>query len=361
MREKGSETASVGTTNATTSANKDGAGIGISRDATALVCDIPPVEASSSVSSSFIPGRVPSTQTTPAQAKLGSGSRRGVATCKLLTLEKRPSSPSERARKSIRSVDHEGDSAMPPPLTLDDGRLRLENGSETLEPLPADGDEDRLQVPQMPPKASMDHLRKAALAAVSLSAEEDAAVAGNESIALTAMANRRLSPFTGIASSYSPPLSSSPSSCQSDPSPSSPCLSLSGNGGEIPDVDAAGPSQIDEAGTPIGAPHVDATRAPTEASPSTSKPAGVSSSVRAAIAKSPTRAATLPNIASESAERESDSSFSADDGEVDEMSVTPQQRSELQGRMGDNSLAQVKNSPFGVGKVRANKTVVTYS
>lgn len=314
--------------------------------------------------SSSTPGRVPSTQPIAVRAKLASSSRcSDDTTGKVLTLEKQgSSSPSERARKSIGSVDPEGGSAMSPPVTVEDGSQRLETRGETLEIIPTDGDADRMQVPpQVSPKASIVHLRKAVLAAVSLTAVEDAAaVASNESVGPpTATANRRLSPFAGIASSSSPPLSSSPSSCPSDHSPSSPCQSLSGNGSETPGVDAAaGVIPSDPAGIPIDASsHADAVRSPTssEASPSTLKSAGVSSSARTAVDTSPAQTPMLPNRAVETAERDSDSSFSVDDGEVDETSGVPPQKPELQGRLGDGGLAQEKNKNFEAGKVRVDK------
>lgn len=355
---KGDGTTDMATAKATSSTTKEGREeTGSSRDAQALVCDIPPAEDFCSVSSSSIPGQVLSTQATATQAKLSSGSRgRDHTAGSLLNLEKGPSSSFELSLKSTGSIDPEGDSALSPPVTVDDGSLRLENKHEgTLKTFPVDDDTDRLQVAQVPPKASMDHLRKAVLAAVSLSAEDDAAVASNESIGSTTLANQRLSSFAGMASPPSSPLSSSPSLSPTDPSPSSPCGFLSKNGSEAPEIDAAGAPRIGGAGIPIGAPRVCATKAPTrtEASLSTSNLVGAIPGVRKATDTSPTQTTTLENRAVESAEQSGACSNLSGDGGVGEISVTLQQRTELQRRLGDSSIFQVRRGEAHVYKAVA--------
>lgn len=61
----------------------------------------------------------------------------------------------------------------------------------------------------------------------------------------------------------------------------------------------------------------------------------------------------LPNRAVENtADGDSDSSFSVDDGEVDETSGIPQEKPGLHRRLGDDGLTKEKKSPFGAGKAR---------
>lgn len=285
-----------------------------------LACEMSPtpVEASRSNISRAVPGRTASTETVAsAQACPGHGDSQKDIEGKTPTIENNLWELPEMDIGSKGGVGNCIESASRSGSTAICGDTPKE-GSGRATPLPGDSkEEDREQVPQTSSKASMDHLRRAALAALSRSAEEDASIGGSKDID-QATKNRRPSAFVESepsSSCPSPLLSPRPSS----QSPSSPCGFLQEKSIESSgDAAHSSPTALDPT--------------PNEAKPSKRNPVeGTSSSAtRGNIIDSeettggavqPARTAVAPRQALETAERESDS-FPAEDERTGETPVS---------------------------------------
>lgn len=166
-------------------------------------------------------------------------------------IEKRLVGPSEREIGSTNGNGYgpnRGNATKPEPTVRCGSSLPVDSTSpsQARSPLPPVDmkveEDDRDGVLQTSRAASMEHLRRAALAAVSLSAEQDAGVkgGGGNDVDRTTENRRRPSVFAGSESE--PPSSScscSPtrSPCPSSPSLSSPSHFLPGEGVRDPDPD----------------------------------------------------------------------------------------------------------------------------
>lgn len=283
-----------------------------------LVCDLPPTsaETSSFNSSQPVPGRIPSTATAAsAQANRDCGNRQNRIEGKPPTIENRLADPSEREIGSNGGAGNGSDNtSKPDPTSVRFGSLLVEGTSHTT-PLPRGIEEPRREeVPQTSPKASMEHLRKAALATVSLSAqedEEDAGIARGNGVD-QATENRSRSAFAESEPSSSPSSSSH--------SPSSPCRFFPRKGVGVPEADTARVQPTTQGPTPSG-----------DTKPSTLEPVRnyLSSGTHGDATDTEEAAgnvvlsnrAAAPSKDLETVERESDSSFSVEDERAGETPV----------------------------------------
>lgn len=283
--------------------------------ATGLVCDLPPtpVKVSGFGSSQPVPGQLqmPSSEAVAAAQVL---EQQKDTEDKPPTIGNTVVDPPEKKNRSKDGIGNDSGTANRPGVTASHCNLPAESPSQTT-PLPPNEKEDREQVPQTSPKASMDHLRRAALAAVSSSAAEDASIVGSNDVDQgqdQVIENGRSSASVEIKQPY-PSSSPAESPCPSSPSPSPPRRFLPGKGVGVPEncaanvpPNAAGPTQD-------------------ETKPSTLKPAGdeLSPDARGSVPGAgetsgsvilPIRTTVPPRIALETAaQRESNSSFSVDD------------------------------------------------
>lgn len=266
--------------------------------------------------------------------------------------------PPESASLSSGHAGNAGESesaapTSPPSFAAADLSLPPLGTGGRAPPLPVDTAADgTMPIPKTPPTtaaaaaASMDHIRKAALAAVSHSAKEDARVAvagsgsgGNVGLPSTT-ASRRLpsGAFAASERSSSPPPSSPPSS-SSDSLPPTPPQGHPppGSPNQRPDAGEAAGAPEDSAGGVQRTERAPAPPTGAEAEPSPPRPAGSASSssqtsgvvcdageeTPGGTARQPRAESELsPPGASETTEHDSDSSFSAEDGGATETIVS---------------------------------------
>ncbi len=262
------------------------------------------------------PGETPSAQTTAVADTSEHAFVRGGDDGKPLTLDDDLLDPSEGESRSAERVGNPNGrtASAPSPITVAaDGNLPLGNGGQAP-PVPADTNEYGLPITQAPPTAevSMDRVRKAALAAVSRSAAEDARVVAGVGEAVDpkmSTATRRPSSVAFAVNGRSLPCSPrTPSSSDSSPPRGSPRLLDPGKTAWAPEVGSdtsslgtTGNVNVGDAGEPLGSVSV--------------------------TPRHPRAEVLLPKAKAKSSgmtEKDSDnSSFSTDDGEAPETLVRP--------------------------------------
>ncbi|CAM9389216.1 unnamed protein product, partial [Ectocarpus sp. 4 AP-2014] len=198
------------------------------------------LECSSTVGLCSMPGGVATADAIAGQENIDQDDNSGDVDNKPCPLRDGVSLPSGSDRRSIGSVVNNGkDSETPFPFKTGEGTGTPEQNGKLPEPPPADRLHDHRTVDHT---SSADTLRKSALAAVSFSAEEDAALAASAEEAGDVHPSqlvRGRSPCSS-PSSVSSCGSSAPSSSPPPPSPMSPP--------HTPSVDSTGAPQADDPG-----------------------------------------------------------------------------------------------------------------
>lgn len=309
-------------------------------------CDDQPthLECSSSAGVCSIPGRVGTADTTAGQENIDQDDNSGDVVNNSCPLTDGDSAPPESDQRSVGSVvDNGEDSATPHSFKTGDGTGTPEENGKLPEPPPVERLHDHRKVVHKP---SADALRKSALAAVSSSAEEDAALAASAEGPGDGLSSQfiRGGSTCSSPSSVSSCGSSTPSSSSPPPSPLSPP--------HIPCVDSTGVPQADDPG---GLEKPLAVTTPAEAlDPNISPPKLLGDSLGARddgkLADTDAGGSDVsqsPMAGSTKSGSSSDSSFSVDDDEA----IMGQQRGlELLGICGNNDSTQTTNSRPGVGK-----------
>lgn len=219
-------------------------------------CDGQPthLECSSAVGLCSMPGRVATADATAGQENIDQDDNSGDVDDNFCPLRDGDSAPPESDQRSVGSVVNNGkDIEAPYPFKTGEGTGTPEENGKFPEPPPVDRLHDHRKVIHT---FSADTLRKSALAAVSFSAEEDAALAASAEEAGDGLPSHFIRGRSPCASpsSVSSRGSSAPSSSPSPPSPLSPP--------HTPSVDS---TDAPQAGDPGGAEKPSAATTPAEA------------------------------------------------------------------------------------------------